>query len=98
MVDPPQNHQANLSKAGRVSIMDFYATFGQGSAFKSLFVEIQAESEEIAHRTMDKHFGRTWCRIYVGETFFPQIKDYGLTRLIGIHAIDHGSSIEFKRM
>ena len=56
--------------------MKFYLTFGQQSPFRNGWVEVEAESWEVAHGLALDVFGRHWSMLYREEGFNEKVKVY----------------------
>lgn len=89
-----EEHQAKYAEDG--NLKRFFATFMQKQATKRLYVEILCMNAEQAHAAMHEHFGVKWAFMYPEEKFISQIEEFSMQKLLGIHVIDHGSSIEYR--
>ena len=78
----------------------FHFTFMSKQAFHKRYVTINAANERQARDAMHDHFGDKWFTSYPEEGFGKQIIDFGLSELVTITVINHGSkehpSIEYK--
>lgn len=75
----------------------FYGTFMQKQATKDRYVEVQADTYELAHNAMSDHFGAKWAFLYSEQDFAGQAEAHGLRKLMTIHVTDYGhGSIEYR--
>lgn len=56
----------------------FYFTFGSGTAYKDVYVEIHAPDANEAREVMYDTHGDKWAFVYYEKDFGQQIKDYKL--------------------
>lgn len=60
----------------------YFVSFQQQSAFRDLFVEINAPTLSEAQEAVTLHFASScWCNIYDEESFTGQPEKFGLRRL-----------------
>ena len=79
----------------------FYFTFGTGTAYRSVYVEVEVEeddfqlhlwpeAEDIAREAMYETHGKKWAFQYTEGEFAGQVERYGLKRLSLIKRNDKG--------
>lgn len=73
-----------------IPLIPFFVTFGSGSAYGDVYLEIHAPDRNEAVMLVQELHSNRWSFMYEAEQFQPQIKEFGLELLAVIKPNEQG--------